>query len=72
MTTENRVLKTTTELLNHARGLQQAAQDLAELGRDNENEAIVLEEWTAQIQSWEEHLQEEVQEEEARRQRKQC
>jgi hypothetical protein len=62
MPIENRVLKTTTELLSETQGLQQAARALAELGRDDENEATLLEERAAEVRGWKEHLQEEVRE----------
>jgi hypothetical protein len=58
MANENRVLTTTTELLNETKGLHQAAQALAELGRDDEGEAILLEETAAEVRGWREHLQE--------------
>jgi hypothetical protein len=62
MATENRVLMTSTELLNETQGLQQAARALAEMGEDDERAAILLEEKAADVRGWKEHLQEEARE----------
>jgi hypothetical protein len=60
MATENRFLKTATELLDEVTDLWQAAQALAEMGRDHEIEALLLEEMVAPARGWSEHKQEEV------------
>lgn len=60
MTTENRILKAATELLNQAMRLWQAAQAFAEAGGDDEFEARLLHEEVAKARSWAEHYQDKV------------
>lgn len=62
MATENRFLKTATELQDQATLLQQASRELAEMGWDPEGEAFQLQETAALLRGWSEHLQEKVRE----------
>jgi hypothetical protein len=57
---ENELLTTATQLLDEAKRLLLAAQSLADVGCDYENEARDLEEIRATLQGWREHFQEEA------------
>jgi hypothetical protein len=62
MATENRILKTATELHDQATLLLQAARELAAMGWDHKVEARRLQETVAAVRGWSEHFQEKVRE----------